>query len=299
MRGEGRAPGSNGATEGGGAARAREYGTIVVVGGGCYGSYYVRQLTRARDAGALAYRRLVVVDRDPGCRVGRARAAACAAHQPGQGVEMRGPPHVNGTADAGVAAHHLAALHVETAEWRDFFWRYLGACAADPESASSDAIVPSPLMPHLMYDWLLGRARARWPERDVRTVPLAREPSTPWQRGGEGGSHYVSFAEWMCPVNCVEPALCPEIRGPRSWSMPTAVRAYADAERERGEPLAGPLLLRCLHRAFGVGMFDTSEVLAADSELARAGGEGVRRVLVGTVSHCHGALNVLEIGPRP
>ena len=45
------------------------FGTIVVVGGGCYGSYYVRQLGRAAHAGALAWDRAVVVDRDPGCMI--------------------------------------------------------------------------------------------------------------------------------------------------------------------------------------------------------------------------------------
>ena len=55
--------------ERGDAPEAQRYGDIVVVGGGCYGSYYVRQLRRARDAGALSWQRLVVVDRDGGCRV--------------------------------------------------------------------------------------------------------------------------------------------------------------------------------------------------------------------------------------
>lgn len=50
-------------------AAGRHYGTIVVCGGGCYGGYYVRQLARARTAGAIRFERLVVVDRDPGCRV--------------------------------------------------------------------------------------------------------------------------------------------------------------------------------------------------------------------------------------
>ena len=47
------------------------FGTIVVVGGGCYGSYYVRQLGRAVAAGALVCRRVLVVDRDANCRVAR------------------------------------------------------------------------------------------------------------------------------------------------------------------------------------------------------------------------------------
>ena len=275
--------------------RANEYGTIIVVGGGCYGSYYVRQLVRARDAGALSFERLVAVDRDPECRVARVLAGGGARSS---WSDVRGPPHRDDALPLELAPHQTVALRVEIADWADFFRRYLGAAAADPARVARDAIVPSPLMPHLMYDWLLDRARVRWPSRAVRTVPLERAPSTPWQRGAESGSHYVSFAEWMCPINCVEPPLCPEIRGPRSWSMPVAVRAYVEAERDRGRPLAGPLLLRCLHRAYGVGMFDTIEVLAADAELARVGGAGAARVLVGTVSHCHGALNLLELdGP--
>src|SRR5256885_369782 len=50
--------------------RVREtlhFGTIVVVGGGCYGSYYVRQLGRAAAAGAADWDQLVVVDRDAAC----------------------------------------------------------------------------------------------------------------------------------------------------------------------------------------------------------------------------------------
>jgi hypothetical protein len=286
------------------AAVRREYGTIVVVGGGCYGSYYVRQLTRAAEAGALRFDRLVVVDRDAQCRVSRAREAvvqATSAEPTLDSLDAGPPPRRESGERWAIERHHWNAVVMEIAEWGEFFRRYLDAGAADPAAVASDAIVPSPLMPHLMYEWLLERVRARWPERDVRTVPLDAAPNTPWQRGSPDGSHFVSFAEWMCPINCVEPALCPEIRGPRSWSMPRAVRDYAEAERGRGRPLVGPLLLRCVHRAYGVGMFDTSEVLDADREVASLSQDTTnavraQRVLVATVSHCHGALNLLEIG---
>jgi len=267
------------------------FATIVVVGGGCYGSYYVRQLTRAREAGAIRFERLLVVDRDARCRVARGREAALAEQ-----TAAGGPPQLDDAFIADVAPRHFDAVEIEYAQWDEFFAGYLGRAASDPQTTAGDAIVPSPLMPHLVYHWLLARARARWQGRSVGTVPLARAPNTPWERAAADGSHYVSFAEWMCPINCIEPALCPEIRGPRTWSMPAAVRAYAEAERERREPLAGPILLHCVHRAYGVGMFDTGAVVAADSELTRLVTAGARRVLVGTVSHCHGALNLMEIG---
>lgn len=234
----------------------REYDTIVVVGGGCYGSYYVRQLLRAREAGALKWRRVVVVDRDPACLVA-------------------GTPGVD----------------VVTAEWGAFFRAYL----ADGEALDKDAIVPSPLMPHLFFEWIRDRARERWPGRRVTAERFEpTELNVPWQRTGEDGTHYVSFATWMCPVNCIEPAKCPHTKGPRDWSMPVAVESYL-AGPGRREGLSGPVIFHCTHRAYGVGMIDTADLLAADATVTAAGTARAARVVVGTVSHCHGALSVLSV----
>ena len=240
------------------------YGTIVIVGGGCYGAYYLRQLRRARDAGALRWTRLVVVDRDPDCRVAREEA--------GDTV-------------------------LEIGEWSDFFAGFLGEAARDPAAATAAAVVPSPLMPHLLFDWIVDRSRARWPQRNVAVVPLERPPDVPWQRAShDGTTHYVSFAEWMCPINCIEPLRCPATREVRDWTMPRAVAEHVDTERSRGHILRGPFVFHCTHRAYGVGMIDVGAVLDADRDIAALGEAGPVDVLVGTMSHCHGALGRLTIG---
>lgn len=238
----------------------RKYGSIVVVGGGCYGSYYVRQLGRARAAGALAFERIIVVDHSADCAVARA----------------------DGGGDA----------EVVLAGWTDFFDRYLGSSPED----TSDAIVPSPLMPHLMYQWLLDRACARWPNRSVKTLPLSAEPETPWKAAAPDGTFYGSYATWTCPINCVEPRLCPHTGGERSWTMPNAARDLVSRSEQSSEPLVGPVIFHCTHRAFGVGMFDTRDVVAADRLVERVGAGTAADVLVATVSHCHGAFNVLHVG---
>jgi hypothetical protein len=248
------------------AARSRptqQFGRIIIVGGGCYGSYYVRQLGRAQRAGAADWEELVVVDRDTTCSVGQ------------QGVEL--PPR----------------SRLAVAEWHGYFDLYLAQAVGDV-ARRRDAIVPSPLMPHLMADWLTERARRRWPERRVRTEPLLAAPDVPWQRGGEDGTHYVSFAEWMCPINCIEPARCPHTGGPRTWSLPIAVREYADAERGSGHPLE-PLVFHCTHRTYGVGMIDVADVIDADAAITVGAERGEAAFLIGTVSHCHGALRRLTI----
>jgi hypothetical protein len=78
--------------------------------------------------------------------------------------------------------------------------------------------------------------------------------------------------------------------------MPSAIDSYVEAEREAGRPLLGPLVFHCTHRAYGVGMFDTATAVKADAFVRSAGTAGAADVLIGTVSHCHGALNVLSIG---
>lgn len=236
----------------------RSYGSIIVVGGGCYGSYYVRQLGRARDAGAIRFDRVVVVDRSPDCQVARAGGYAEVAIQ----------------------------------DWLDFFNDYLGGASED----SRDAIVPSPLMPHLMYQWLRDRASARWPHRMVETRPLPADPDTPWRAAAPDGTFYGSYATWTCPVNCVEPRLCPHTGGERSWTMPNAARELVERTAGTDEPLHGPVIFHCSHRAFGVGMFDTRDVVAADRLVEQVGGGSIANVLVATVSHCHGAFNVLHVG---
>lgn len=242
----------------------QHYGDIVVVGGGCYGSYYVRQLTRARAAGALDWQRLVVVDRDADCQVSR---------------EFIDVPQ----------------LELVAREWGSFFAEYLAAAARNARGAVEDAIVPSPLMPHLMGQWVMSRARARWPGRMMRFSPVNGAVDVPWQRSGEDGTHYVSFATWECPINCIEPRVCPHTRGARAWSLPPTLRAFVETERLRGRRIDGPAVFHCVHRAFGVGMFGVDEVLAADALVAQVAAGRAAEVLVGTVSHCHGALSILEL----
>lgn len=245
----------------------QRFGAIIVVGGGCYGSYYVRQLGRAHAAGAAAWTELVVVDRDAGCRVASL-------------ADEERPP----------------GLRLETATWDDYFSTYLAGASRRPTAIIDDAIVPSPLMPHLLAEWLVRRARERWPTRRVAVEALASAPPVPWQMVGADGTHYVSFAEWVCPINCIEPARCPATRDTRSWSLPVALARYAADEGNCGRPLEGPFVFHCTHRTHGVGMIDVREVVAADAAIAAMDDQAVRSILVGTASHCHGALQRIVLG---
>jgi hypothetical protein len=236
-----------------------------VIGGGCYGTFYAGQLDIARKKGALGVERVLVVDRDASCQITRDL-----------------PPSP------------FRALVVS--EWDAFFDTYLTdplTCRpADPPSY----IVPSPLMPHLMFEWLLRRARTRWPARAVERRPLDEPLGTPYDRLGLDGTRFVSFADWLCPTHCVEPATCPVIRGPRTWEIGEALGELVEG-LARTRPVVGPALLTTRHLTYGVGAFPVDEVLAADRLVEASGRSGLPvEAVIGTVSACHGAVGILALG---
>ncbi|HYV98249.1 MAG TPA: hypothetical protein VE967_12390 [Gemmatimonadaceae bacterium] len=244
-----------------------DYGEIVVVGGGCYGSYYVRQLGRAAAAGAITWERLTVVDRNTDCPAKRTASAESAE-------EWAAP-----------APQFIAQ------EWGEFFDNWLGTVTA------GDAIVPSPLMPHLFFEYIARTTQRRWPGRAVSRAPLPGAIGTPWEQAAPDGTAYVSHATWTCPVNCIEPRICPHTRGLRDWTMPATLAAWADSRRAVGETVLGPFTFHCTHRAYGVGMVDAAPIHDAEQAIASAAREGEVRALVATASHCHGAAAMLAVGP--
>jgi len=232
-----------------------------VVGGGCYGTFYASQLAKAKARGKTNYRTVIVVDQNPDCQARR---------------------------ELGEARDREFVV----SDWTAFFDQFLTA-------SHDDQIVPSPHMPHLMFEWVLRRARARWPNRAVSVEPVPGDLPTPYDRPGADETRYVSWADWICPTHCIEPALCPAIGAPRTWEMGDTVRELADRLRAVGRPVSGPALFVCKHQVFGVGMFSADAVRAGDGLVEGAGSTGApAEILVGTISSCHGALNLLKLGAR-
>jgi len=238
-------------------------GDVAVMGGGCYGTFYLGQLQAARAKGAATYRRILVVDRDPGCQAARSLGDAAS---------------------------------IEVADWGAFLDRWLMPGRRDRDGLV-DSIVPTPLMPHLLAQWLERRARARWPDRDVALVPAAVPLGTPYDRLHTDGVRYVSFADWLCPTHCVEPLLCPAIHAPRTWDMGEALTAWT-AARAVERPTAGPALFTCRHAVYGVGMYPAHVALDAfDAFVPVADAASGGDLVIGSISACHGAIALLRVGP--
>ena len=216
---------------------------LVVVGGGWFGSYHTRQLLKAMRAGRLTAERLLVVDRDPACR-----AAA----------EFADVPEVS----------------LVAADWLGYLRGWLPGAAAD------DRVVPAPLAPHLLWEWLAG-------ELGAERIDPPRGWRLPYEQPGAGGELFLSAAGWTCPATCVEPPHCPALHAPRDWDL-------ADLIEERARSLGlRAAVFRLAPLAHGVSGVRVGTLLVARDE-AREGAP----VLVATSSRCHAAVGALQPGRR-
>lgn len=231
---------------------------FVVIGGGCYGTFYTRQLLQAADANAIPRPDIVVVDHGSRPRVAR---------------EIADP-----------------RVTVARAEWDRFFDHYFASIPADAD----DRIVPPPFTPHVALAWLLRALNAAPYERSWSIEPFRGLPQAPYAQQGENGTLNASHADWICPVHCIEPETCPHTKGPRDWDMTDTAAAFARTLAGFGQPVSQVHLFQCLHFTHGVGTYPASAVVGAFHDLSHVpSGELPIRALIGTVSRCHGTMHLL------
>jgi hypothetical protein len=230
---------------------------LIIIGGGCYGCYHTRQLLKAQHRGRIDAESFTIVDRNPACR-----ALSEFASEP--------------------------LVRVVRADWATFLLEELAHCSNDTD----DRLVPAPFAPHLLCDWLLDAAHAALPDHRIERVPCELALGLPYEQGDAVGNRFISAAGWVCPASCIEPTLCPAIRGPRTWELGELVR---DGAARANTPYQQVSIFTCRHYAFGIGTIPVAELARARHELTQAlrADPTPRRVLVGTVSACHGVLGEL------
>ena len=228
---------------------------LVVIGGGCYGTYHARQLLKAVRAGKLDAEHVMVVDRNADCRARRELG-----HDP-------------------LFSHAVS-------DWHEFLAGYLGATHAD------GYVVPAPFTPHLFYRWLARSLESALGSGTVGVEPVAGAMGLPVEHQLPDGQRAISYAPWLCPVNCVEPEICPHTKGPKDWSLERAV------ERFSTEPAAGlssSVVFPSYHLAYGIAAVPVRKLLQARESVLAAACKSPQRVAVATVSHCHGIVGVLSV----
>ena len=198
---------------------------FIVVGGGCYGSFYTRQLLRG--GGRIGLGKIHVIDRDPECRVAR---------------EFGSSPEV--------------VFHIQ--DWKEFLAPCLDQAVARRERGEevTDQYVPPCLAPHILFELFLEKAKREFSEVAFSTRPFGEPVGTPFDIALPAGTRALSFATWECPHSCIEPPTCPHTRGPKDWDMKEYLIRHS-----LPLPINSIHFFQCRHLAMGVGTIPMQAIL--------------------------------------
>lgn len=234
---------------------------FLIIGGGCFGSFYVRQLLRGAER--LSVGRIRIVDHDPLCQ---------AAREFGQTRDPR------------------LTFHVE--DWKSFLLGYFTDALKRRQRGETvqDQYVPPTFAPHILLEILLELTRVDTPGLVFEKPPCTMPVGTPIDWILPAGTRALSFATWTCPATCIEPPTCPHTRGPKDWDM----KDYL--EKNFQDAVDDLFVFQCRHYAMGVGTIPVQAILKEYlkfQEVARV--PGTHRVAMATVSSCHGLIGLVEV----
>ncbi len=272
---------------------------FIVIGGGCYGLYHTRQLSKAIQKGKLPLdSQLIVVDRNLEPR-----------------VKKEFPDQPN--------------LSFIQKDWQSFLLAFFDNLALFNPVTDLDQvqIIPPPFAPHLYFDWLRFSTRQKLIEMGLAEIQVQREGfeykmQLPYEFSDKTGNHFLSRAGWTCPATCIEPHLCPAVKGVRDWDLEEDLRNFVNGKLVKPSISARSQLemaklnnggkglidlephfeavetFLCHHFIFGIGAIAGRKFLEARERMLRLalslGPEKKEaRVAVGTLSHCHGVVATL------
>jgi hypothetical protein len=187
--------------------------TCWIIGGGCYGSSYLRQFRKATLRGKMPETRWVILDRNPNCQATHER----------------------------LSKDPLAFIF---GEWEDI----LPTLFSNNEIKKNDLIIPSPFQGLLIFNWL--KKEANLVDRVMLPIKLPEiGGGLPYEKlGTDNLTRYSSYADWICPPFCIEPKICPATKGLKSWDMRDLISNYALEKN-----IMRSIFFVCLHWLYGVG----------------------------------------------
>jgi hypothetical protein len=181
------------------------------------------------------------------------------------------------------AASLPAPVELAVSEWGPWLRDHLA------RFGDRDHLVPDHWAPHLLRHWLAAELESRG--ATLSPIPVRLPRSFPFERETrEGKDRALSYATWLCPPRCIEPALCPHTRGAKDWSL---ARDLAQPEAE--SVYDGQIVFPCLHLVYGIGTVPIAGILAARDRVLRDLEKGPRSYLLATGSHCHGLASAIRV----
>lgn len=151
-----------------------------------------------------------------------------------------------------------------------------------------DTLVPDHTAKHVLLQVFLDITKKYFPNLTTEPVAFKSDFTTPFLHKSDDESVWaVSYATWMCPPDCDEPAICPHIKDKRTWdfnqsleklfaSLPGDTRAYRFSCSPLVEEIAQIPMIQIQN--------------ALSDYLKNLEKNPSQKIMVATHSHCHGIL---------
>ncbi|EKD41285.1 MAG: hypothetical protein ACD_73C00778G0002 [uncultured bacterium] len=224
---------------------------IIVLGGHRLSTTYIRHLLKAKANGLIHFDQLSFIDphTDP-----------CALK------EIREPLHfINQTYTQG-----LQQIFESTAI----------------DDLAQMCVIPDHTAPHVLFQLFIDWLKAK--NIETKIIPFVQDLNLPFQKTLDSGICAISYATWICPLECEEPDTCPAINNKRHWDFAKFLKEI------KFEGLGHLSLFGCNQLAYGVCEIPLLLIRDEFQKLTQSLKPG-DTFLVGTHSKCHGILGVGQI----
>lgn len=150
-------------------------------------------------------------------------------------------------------------------------------------------IIPDHTAPHVLFKVFLALLADH--NYQAQIMPFTQDLHLPFQKTLDSGICAVSYATWVCPLDCQEPDICPAIENDRSWN-------FNDFFKKLELPSTSKHLFACDQLVYGVCGIPLATILQEWQCLKnkiKTPSSPPHKFMVATFSKCHGILGVAKI----
>lgn len=229
---------------------------LLVIGGGCSGTFHSERLLTAIGRGLIEKSELVIVDRN----------------------------------SENMATGRFAGRDGVTfvrSDWSTFLRGYFEKYSP----GAGSRLIPAHMAPHLLFEVAASHVAARTGST-VEMEPVTASFGLPFDKEGEKGIRYISAAAWLCPFSCIEPGTCPATRGPRDWDLSVLVPQVMKSKADLSVVFKTTHFAWGVGAISCDSIISAYEGIV---ELARNKNGRSMHVAVATTSNCHGVVGMLKV----
>lgn len=182
--------------------------------------------------------------------------------------------------------------------YSDFIFKYFQKNKARD---LKDTLVPDHTAKHVLFQVFLDVTKKYFPNLKTEPVVFKSDFTTPFLHKSDDESVWaVSYATWVCPPDCEEPAICPHIKDKRSWNFNesftklfASLSADTHAYRFSCLPLVEEISQIPMIKIQN-GISNYLEKVAGNNQSKMT---HPLKIIVATHSHCHGILGQFGLQP--